>query len=175
MARPEKETAVKEIADILEKATAVFVTDYQGLNVAKMTELRAKFREQDVGYRVVKNTLTRIAAKQVGYDEMVDYLEGPSALGYSFTDPSLPAKVIKDFSEEENKPVIKMTIFEGTFYGPDRVDEIAELPTKSELLTRLARGVNAPLQGFAGNLNALMSKFVRTLNAVKEKKEQQGE
>lgn len=172
MARPEKEAAVKEIADILQKANGIFVTDYQGLNVEKMQELRGKCRDSAVEYKVVKNTLARLAAKDAGYSDMIEYLEGPSALAYSYEDPSAPARVITDFAKDQEKPVIKMSVFEGTFYGPDKISVIAALPTKHELLTKLAAGFNAPLQGFAGSLHGLLRKFVSTLDAVREKKEQ---
>ena len=120
---------------------------------------------------VIKNTLARIAAKNAGYDEMVGHLKGPSAIAYTFDDPSAPAKVITEFAKSQNKPVIKMSLFEGVFYGPDKVEQIAELPTRDELLARLLGGFNAPLQGFAGTLGGLLQKFAGTLDAVREKKE----
>lgn len=171
MARPEKEAAVQDITEILEKAQSVFVTDYRGLNVEKMEQLRSKFREASVSYRVVKNTLGRRAAKNAGYDSMVEYLQGPSAIAYSFDDPSAPARVIQEFAKKEEKPVIKMSIFEGTFYGPDKIEAIAALPSKQELLSQLVRVFNAPMQGFAGSLSGLLRKFAGTLDAVREKKE----
>lgn len=173
MARPEKETAVAEISEILKDATSVFVTDYKGLSVERITDLRSKCRESDVRYMVVKNTLARIAAKEAGYDEMVEYLKGPSAIAYSFDDPSAPARIISEFAkkDKDNLPEIKMTIFEGQFYGPEKVEQIAALPTKQELLAMLVGGFNAPLQGFAGSLHGLLSKFARVLSAVQEKKE----
>jgi len=173
MARPEKETAVAEIAEILKDATSVFVTDYKGLSVERITDLRSKCRESKVSYMVVKNTLARIAAKEAGFDEMVDYLKGPSAIAFSYDDPSAPARIISEFAkkDKDNLPEIKMTIFEGQFYGPEKVEHIASLPTKTELISMLLGGFNAPLQGFVGTLHGLLSKTVRTLAAIQEKKE----
>jgi len=171
MARPEKETAVQEVAEIFKKAQGIFVTDYRGLNVEKMQQLRSKCRETGVSYRVVKNTLTRLAAKQAGYDEMVAYLEGPCAIAYSFDDPSAPARVIKEFAKKAEKPEIKMSIFEGQFYGPEKMDIISALPAKKVLLGQMVSAFNAPLQGFAGSLHGVLQKFVATLDAVREKKE----
>jgi large subunit ribosomal protein L10 len=168
MARPEKEAAVQEVAEILEKAKSVFINDFQGLNVEKMGELRQKCREASVGYRVVKNTLARLAVQKVGRDEIVKYLEGPSAIAYSYEDPSAPARVLSEFAKAEDRPTIKASLFEGTFYGPERVKDIAMLPSKEVLLSNIVRGFSAPIQGLACGLSGILSKFVRTLNAVKE-------
>jgi large subunit ribosomal protein L10 len=174
MARPEKEAVVEEVAEILEKAKGVFITDFKGLNVEAMMDLRRKCREASVGYRVVKNTLARLAASKVGCDEMVNYLEGPSAIAYSYDDPSAPARIISEFAKKTEKPTIKMSLFEGVFYGPDSVESIASLPSKEVLYTRMVGGFQTPIRGLVGSLNGLLQKAVMTLNAVKdafEKKE----
>lgn len=171
MARPEKEAAVKEVAEILQKARGVFLTDFEGLNVGMMEELRQKCREASVSFRVIKNTLTRIAAKKASWDELVDYLQGPSAIAYSFDDPSAPARVVTAFAKKTEKPKIKVSLFEGVFYGPDKIEKIASLPPKDVLLTRVVGGLNAPIQGVVGSLHNLLQKFVMTLDAVKNTKE----
>ena len=171
MARPEKEAAVEEIAEILQKAKGVFLTDFEGLNVEMMEELRRKCREASVGYRVVKNTLARIAAKKVGWDELVNYLQGPSAIAYSFDDPSAPARVVSEFAKKAEKPKIKVSLFEGVFYGPEKIEEIASLPPKDVLLARIVGGFNAPIQGMASSLHNLLQKFIMTLDAVRNTKE----
>jgi large subunit ribosomal protein L10 len=157
----------------LQGAKGVFITDFQGLSVEKMNEFRQKCREASVSYRVVKNTLARLAAKKVGYDQMVDHLEGPSAIAYSYDDPSAPARVCVEFAKRENKPEIKVSLFEGVFYGPDRVKAIAALPTKDELLAQIVRGFNAPIQGFVGGLNQLLQKLVFAFDAVRNAKEKE--
>jgi len=172
MARPEKEAAVKEIAEILDQAKGVFVTDFKGLNVEKISEFRSKCREASVEYLVVKNTLARLATEKAGQDEMKDYFKGPSAIAYSYEDPTAPARIISEFSKDHKKPAIKMSLFEGVFYGPEKVDIIAALPSKQELLAQMVRGLNAPLQGFAGTLHGLLQKLVLTLDAVKNSKEE---
>ena len=171
MARPEKEAAVQEITEVLEKATSVFVTDFKGLDVEHLSEFRNNCRQASVEYRVVKNTLARIAARNAGVEEMVDHFVGPSAIAYTFDDPSSPARVISDYAKKNEKPTIKVSLFEGAFYGPDRVEDIAALPSKDELLARVVGGLNAPIQGFVSTLNGLLSKFVRTVDAVREQKE----
>lgn len=171
MARPEKEATVQEITETFKNATSIFVTDYQGLNVEKISQFRRNCREKSVEYKVIKNTLARIAAKNAGFEQMADYLQGPSAIAYTFEDPSSPAKVISDFAKENDKPQIKMSLFEGVFYGPEKVEQIASLPTKDELLSKMVGSLKSPIQGFAGCLSGLLGNFVRTLDAVREQKE----
>jgi len=173
MERPEKEAVVKEVVEIFENAKGVFITDFQGLNVEKISELRRKCREASVSYRVIKNTLARLAAKEVGHEEMISFLEGPSAIAFSYDDPSAPARVITEFAKQADKPTIKMSLFEGEFFGPDKVAQIAALPSKKVLLTKIAGGLNAPLQGFAYALNGLLLKLVYALNEIKNVKEKE--
>lgn len=173
MPRPEKEAVVEEVAEILNNAKSVFVTDFEGLDVAEISELRRKCREASVGYRVVKNTLARLAVKKIGCEEMVPYLEGPSALAYSYDDPSAPARVIAEFARTVEKPKIKMSRFEGLFFGPDKVAEIAALPSKDVLIAKLIGGLNAPMQRLIGGLGGLVQKLVRTIDAVRAEKEKQ--
>ena len=171
MVRPEKEAVVVEVGKILQEARGVFITNFQGLNVEMMIDLRRKCRQASVEYRVVKNTLARLAAKNAGWDEMVEYFEGPSALAYSYADPSSPARVISEFAKKAEKPTIKVSLFEGVFYGPDDAAMIATLPPKDVLLAKLMGGLNAPVQGLVGGLNGLLQKLVMTLDAVKDVKE----
>ena len=171
MARPEKEAAVQEIADIFEQAKGVFVTDYKGLNVEQMSTFRSKCREASVSYKVIKNTLARRASEKAGYNELIEHLKGPSAIAYSYDDPSAPARIITEFTKKSEKPQIKVSIFEGNFYGPEKVAAIAALPPKEVLLAKVVGGFNAPIQGFVGSLGGILSKLVRTLDAVKQSKE----
>ncbi len=173
MDRPEKEQAVQEVADILTEAKGVFLTDYQGLNVEKISELRDKCREADVHYRVVKNTLARLAAKKAGWDDLVDHFQGPSAIAYSLDDPSAPARIITEFAKKAEKPTIKVSLFEGEFYGPEKIKMIAGLPSKEVLLSNMVRGLNAPIQNVVGVLSGLLRNLVGTLDAVRELKENQ--
>jgi len=168
MQRSEKETVVQDVTDVFMKAKSVFVTDYEGLTVEKMSLLRRKCRASAVEYRVVKNTLAKMAADRAGKGQINPYFKGPSAIAYSFEDASAPARIIKDFFKENQKPKVKFTLFEGTFYGPEKLDEIAALPSRTELIARVVGGLNAPIQGLAGALGGILSKLVRTVDAVRE-------
>ena len=170
MLRKEKEVLVDSITQIFKEAKSVFLTDFEGLNVESFEELRHKCRESSVGYCVIKNTLARIAAKRAGRDEIIEYFEGPSAIAYSYDDPSAPARVISEFVKKSDKPTIKVSLFEGNFYGPEKVKEIASLPTKEVLLGNVVRGFNAPIQNLVGDLYGLLQKFVMTIDAVRGSK-----
>ncbi|NQT23749.1 50S ribosomal protein L10 [candidate division KSB1 bacterium] len=171
MPRPEKVEAVQGISEIFEKATGVFIADFKGLNVEQMGELRNKCREDKVEFLVVKNTLARIAARNTGWDEMEPHLKGPSAIAFSYEDPSAPARVITNFAKEAKKPTIRMSLFEGTFFGPEKVDAIAALPSRIELITQIVCTFNAPIQGLVGSLSGVLRKLVGTLDAVRASKE----
>ena len=170
MLRKEKEAVVDSIVQIFKDAKSIFLTDFDGLNVEAMEEFRRQCREASVGYRVVKNKLARLAAEKVGQEEIVKYFEGSSAIAYSYNDPSAPARVISEFTKKSDKPAIKVSLFEGNFYGPDKVKMIAALPAKEVILSQLVRGFNAPIQNFVGDLYAILQKFVMTLDAVKKTK-----
>jgi large subunit ribosomal protein L10 len=171
MANTEKDAVIRDVTDIFQKAKSVFVTDFSGLNVEHTMQFRKKCRESKVGYLVVKNTLARISAEQAGWKQVGPHFKGPSAIAYSYDDPSSPARVIKEFNKTHDKPKIKVSLFEGTFYGPEHMDMIASLPSKKELLSRVVGGFNSPIQGLVGALNGLLQKLVGTLDAVKSQKE----
>lgn len=172
MPRPEKVAAVEALAEKLKNAKSVFLTDFTGLNVEEMNRLRKSCRGAMVEYKVVKNTLARLSAKSAGYEDLLPYLEGPTAFAFGLEDPSAPAKVITDFAKTLDKPKIKACIFEGVLIGTDRIEEIINLPTRDELLAKLLGNLNAPLFGLASVLSGLLRNFVYALQAVKDKKEQ---
>lgn len=171
MPKPEKIAAVEKIAEKLKQAKSVFLTDFSGLNVEEINELRRSFREASVEYRVVKNTLARLSTKSAGYEELLDYLEGPTALAFGVKDPTAPAKVITKFAENKEKPTIKACMFEGVLIGTDRIDEIINLRSKEELLAKCASTLNAPLSGFVSTLNSILRSLVYVLDDVKNQKE----
>jgi large subunit ribosomal protein L10 len=171
MPKPEKVAAVEEIAQKLKQAKSVFLTDFSGLNVEDINELRRSFREASVEYRVVKNTLARLSAKSAGYDDLLDYLEGPTALAFGVEDPTAPGKVITKFAKDKAKPTIKACMFEGVLIGTDRISEIINLPSKEELLAKCAFTLNAPLSGLASALNGILRNLVYVLDGVKNQKE----
>ena len=172
MARPEKEKTVQELTEKFKQAKAVYLTDFTGLDVIKTTELRKKLREQSVEYLVVKNTLAQLAAKNAGYDMLLDYLTGPTGLAFGVKDPIIPAKVLMDFIKDDTiKLSVKVAVVEGATFTTKQVKQLALLPTRDVLLSQILAGFQAPIAGFVGVLGGILQKFVGTVDAIAKQKE----
>ncbi len=171
MARPEKEQFVAEFQEKLQSAQSAVLADYRGLDVAEVTELRAKLREAGVEYRVVKNTLCRIAAKNVGMEDLNQYFVGPTAIALGVEDPVAPAKIICDFAKDHEKLEIKAGMIEGKVVAVDGVKALADLPSREVLIAQVLAGMQAPIAGFVNVLQGNLRNFVYALNAIKEQKE----
>lgn len=169
--RPEKQEAVAQIAERFSSAKSVFVTDYSGLTVEAITNLRRNLRKSKVELHVSKNTLARIAAKQSGLEALVPHLEGPTALAFGMGDPAAPAKVLSDFLKNNEKPKVKAIIFEGHYYDAKAMAEIATMPSREQLISRLLGSLNSPISGLANSLSGIIRKLAYALNAVVESKE----
>ncbi|QRN85337.1 50S ribosomal protein L10 [Clostridia bacterium] len=161
---------VKEIQGKLETASSVVVTDYRGLNVAQVTELRKELRDAGVEYRVLKNTLTRLAAKESGIEGLEDTLTGPNAIAFS-PDPVSAAKVLYEFAKNCDKLEIKGGVLEGKVISTEELKALSELPSREVLLSMVLRSMVGPLTNFASVLNAPLRDLVGVLSAVKEQKE----
>ncbi|MBD3420499.1 MAG: 50S ribosomal protein L10 [Chitinivibrionales bacterium] len=165
-----------EAIDLLEKdfneAKGIYFTDFNRVNVEKMTQLRAEFRQQGAKYKVVKNTLASIALERCGKKDLIAYLKGPVGIATHDSEPTAPAKVIKDF-HKANKDLLpcNAAMIEGTVFDADQVDKLADMPSKDVLLSLLLSALKAPVTNFAGALNGILTKFAGTLEAVKNKKE----
>lgn len=155
-----KEAKVQEIKSKLEKAQAVILADYQGLNVEEDTELRKKLREAGVEYKVYKNTLTILALKEIGIEGLDEFLKGPVSMAISYDDPTAPARVLNDFAKDHKKLELKAGLVQGEVYDLDKVKKLAAIPSREVLLAKLLGSFKAPLSNLA-----------YLLNAVKEKKE----
>ncbi len=134
----EKKKIVEELHERLAKSKVVIVTDYKGLNVETMTELRRKLREAQIDYQVVKNTLLIRAAKETGIALIQDQFKGPSAIALSFDDPVAPAKVLMEFSKKNEKLEIKAGVMEGRVLDLDSIKALAALPSREALLSQAA-------------------------------------
>jgi len=170
MARPEKEAVVQEIKEKLQSAKSVILTDYRGLNFEQLTELRKKLREQSVEYKVFKNTLARIAAKELDLNDLEPYLVGPTAMALSFDDPIAPAKTLADFGKQTKLLELKGGIVEGVVVGGDKVKALATMPPREVLLAMFMGGLKSPLYGLAGSLNGIVRGLAVALNQVAQQK-----
>lgn len=168
--REDKVKKVEEIKNRFSHSVAAILTDYRGLNVTDITKLRKKLLEEEVEYKVVKNTLTRIALEDTDYN-LDEYLKGPTAIAFSNEDPVAPAKIIAEFAKTHKDLEIKGGVVEGKVVSNEVIDKLAKLPTREELLAKAVGSIQAPLQGIVGVLNAPMRDFVGVLHAIQDKKE----
>lgn len=171
--RPEKAGKVAELKDLLTNSKGVVLVDYCGLTVAEDTELRSKMREAGVKYMVAKNTFIRIAAQEAGIEGLDAYLEHNTAVAFSAEDPVAPAKILNDFSKDHKALEIKAGVLDGKVIGLDEVKAVAELPSREELLAKLVGSMQAPISGLVNVLQGTIRNFVYTLEAVRQKKEQE--
>jgi large subunit ribosomal protein L10 len=171
--RPEKAGKVAELKDLLSSSKGAVLVDYCGLTVAEDTELRSKMREAGVKYMVAKNTFIRIAAKEAGVEGLDSYLEHNTAVAFSAEDPVAPAKILNDFSKDHKALEIKAGILDGKVIALDEVKALAELPSRDELLAKLVGSMQAPISGLVNVLQGTIRNFVYTLEAVRQKKEQE--
>lgn len=168
----QKKVVVSELSDKIKEAKAFVIADYRGLTVEQDNQLRAAFRKAGVEYRVVKNTLTNFACKQNGYDGLEKFLNGPTSIAISDSDPVSPAKVMSEFAKKFDKLEIKAGMVEGKVIDVNGVNQLADLPSREVLLSQVLYALNGPITGFATALNATIQGLAVALNAVAEKKGQ---
>lgn len=165
-----KVKAVEELRDKFSRSSTAIITDYRGLNVTQMTELRKKLKEQEIEYKVVKNNLTKIAIQDCDYN-LDDFLKGPNAIAFSYEDPVAPAKILVDFAKTNKKLEIKAGVVEGKIASNDIILELAKMPSKEQLLASAVGAIQSPLYGIVGVLEGNLRNFVYTLQAIQNQKE----
>jgi large subunit ribosomal protein L10 len=170
VARPEKEAVVKELTDKFNSAKSLVITDYLGLNVAEMTELRSKLREAGVEFKVVKNTLATIAANDVEMEEMTEYFSGPTAIAFGEDDAVSPAKILVEYAKDHEVLEIKAGLLNGEIISKEKVESLAEIPSREELLAKAFASMKAPLTGLVNVLQGNLRGLVQVLNQIKEEK-----
>ena len=164
-----------ESIDKLEKefndAQGIYLADNNKINVAQVTRLRADIRKKGMRFVVVKNTLAKAAAKRAGKEALEDFFKGPTAVVVAKADAVAPAKIIKDF-QKENKDLlcVKVAYVDGSIFNAAQVLQLADIPSREVLLAQFLGCLKAPMGNFAGTLSGIVTKFVRTLDALKEKK-----
>ena len=170
-AREEKAKTIEEIKENLSGSSSAVLIDYKGLTVEEVTELRKEFRENGVHYKVYKNTLMQIAARQLHMEDLIPHLKGQTAIAFGTEDPVAPAKILSKNMEKLNKMEFKVGLVDGKVISVDEIKTLAELPSREELLARMLRSMNAPVSGLVTVLSGTIRSLVYALNAVKEKKE----
>ena len=173
----QKQQMVAELTEKLKNATSGVIVDYKGINVAQDTDLRRRFREANVEYAVIKNTLLRFAVKEADLEGLSEVLEGTTALAISNDDPVAPAKTFKNFLKDNAALEIdfKSGFVDGKVLSVDEIKDLADLPPKEVLVAKVLGGLNSPIAGLANVLNGNIRGLAVALNAVAEKKQASGE
>jgi len=172
-----KEYKVKTVENIKERldgARAIVLVDYKGINVEEVNKLRTNFRNEKVDYFISKNTWIKIALNQIGITSLDDYLKGPTAVLVSKNDEVSPARIMKKFIETdlEKKEIcgFKVGLISGDVYQANQLIQLAELPSREELVAKVLYGFNAPLSGFVGVLSGVIRKFALAVDAIAKQK-----
>jgi large subunit ribosomal protein L10 len=171
--KAQKAATVADLTARLKASSTAVLADYRGMTVGQMRDLRTKLRGGGIEMVVVKNTLARRAAKAAGYEPLGAELVGPIAMLFAVDDVSAPARILNDYIKANRKMVIKAGLLEGQIIKADAVTELADLPSREILLSRLLGAMQAPLGNLASVLQAPLTKFARTLDAVRSQKESQ--
>lgn len=173
MNKVEKTDVISEVKEILEKSSAVYLTDYSGITVSEIDEIRNQFRKEGVKYKVFKNTLFERALKESGkYEKLADHLVGMT--GYAFTNadnPVIPAKIIKKYFTQTQKLQLKACYIEDQYFDGSRLNELASLPSKKEIIGGIVSSINAPASGIVGAINAVVRDLVNVIDQIAQKKE----
>jgi len=165
----EKKAIVAEVSAQVGNAQAIIMAEYRGIEVGQMTQLRAKARESGIYFRVIKNSLVRRAVEGTPYAGLSEHMVGPLAYGIS-SDPVAAARVLHDFSKNNEKFVIKVGAMGEKIMSFDDVKALASLPSREELIAKLLGTMQAPVAKFVRTLNEVPTKFVRGLAAVRDSK-----
>ncbi len=165
-----KSDKIAQIKEKVEKAQVAIVTEYQGMSVEDITNLRRALQKEDGDYMVTKNTLAKIAVKGTEYELLTDLLTGPIAIAFGYDDQVMPAKALAKFIKETEKGKIVGAVLDGKLLSADEAKALASLPSKQEIYAKMLGCINSPASGIANSINAVMSQLTRTMAAVRDQK-----
>jgi large subunit ribosomal protein L10 len=168
--KAKKVEAVRELTDKVDRARGIFFTDFKGLTVAEMTDLRRQCYLSHIEYLVCKNTFTRMVLKEKGFEQALPHFIGPTGLVFGFDDPTVAAKILHDYAAKNEKLVLKGGIFEGKLVSKKDIEAIKDLPTRDQALALLFATINAPVQGFYNVISAIVRDFVSVIDQIAEQK-----
>lgn len=167
----EKKKIVENLQERFSKSAIVIITDYKGLDVATINELRGKLREENVEFQVVKNTLLTRASADTDVDLIKEHFRGPSAVALSYDDPIAPAKIIMDFAKDHKALEVKVGVMSGKTLDAGQIKALSTLPSREELLAKLLSVLNGVPTSLVRTLSEIPKKMIYVLMAVKDQKE----
>jgi len=170
MVRKEKEVFVSELTDRLRSNNNFILTDYKGLNMEEMTDLRERMRKIGCDFKVVKNTLARLAMKNLNLENLIEYLRGPTAIAVEKRDIISATKALVDFSRQHENLKIKVGFLEGHIILAQAVESLAELPSREVLLAQFCQGLQAPIVRVCRVLQGILGKLIIVLDGIRKKK-----
>ena len=165
-----KTSVVEGVKEKMQAAQSMVLIDYRGLTVAEVTDLRNRCRKEGVEYAVIKNTMSRKAAEELGIEGLDPMLHGPTAVAFGMTDAVAPAKILVNFIKDVKKTEIKCGVMEGKVLDVKGVEALAELPPKEVLIAKMMGSLNAPITNFVGVLSATLRSLVYAIEAVRKQK-----
>lgn len=168
----EKKEITAKIVDVLSQSDALYLTEYTGMSVADVNKLRSEFKKDDITYKVFKNTLMKRAMDEIGgYEAMYDHLKDQTAYAFISGDPAKPAKVLKKFVKEHEKPKFKAAFIEGVMYDADQLEALSSMKSKEEVIGDILGLLMAPAANIVGGLQAQGSNIVGAIKTIAEKEE----
>ncbi len=165
-----KDNKIESIKEKISKAKVAIVTEYRGLSVEEITNLRRNLQKEDGDYTVTKNTLAKIAVKGTEYEVLVDALKGPVALAFGYKDQVSPAKTLAKFIKDTKKGEIIAAALDGKLLTAAEAKSLATMPSREELYAKMLGCINSPASGIANSTNAILTQLVRAMDAVREQK-----
>lgn len=171
MNKAQKAESIEEIKGHLQNSTAVYLVDYQGINVADINEIRSLFRKEGITYKIYKNTLLNRAFDEVGgYDNLKDLLVGMTGVIFAGENYVAPAKIINKYYTAKKKFSLKGCVIESQFFPGDKLDVLASMPTKDEVMAAIVGSIASPASGIVGAINAVMRDIVSLVDEIGKKK-----
>ena len=175
MNKEQKVAAVKEIKELIDGSESIYLTDFTGLTVEQVNDLRKEFYKYEIKYKVVKKRLTDRALKESDkysshFDRLNETLNGPTGIIFTSKDPVAPAKIIKKFAEKTEKPKLKLAIVENEIYESKQLNQLASLASKEELIASILGSLDSPASGIVGSLNAVMRDLFSVIEEVAKKR-----
>ncbi|MCZ7610402.1 MAG: 50S ribosomal protein L10 [Ignavibacterium sp.] len=171
MNKNEKAEIIAEAKELIQDSTAIFLTDYSNINVADITELRNQFRKDGVKYKVFKNTLFKRALAESGkFEKLAEHLEGMTGFAFASANPVAPAKIIKKFNDTSQKFALKACYIETQYYDGSKLNQLASLPSKEELIAGIIGSLNSPASGIVGSISAVIRDLVSVIDEVSKTK-----